>query len=167
MNQHFKRLVGLFLCLSMLLSTSMLSFANTGVKSEENSSSSASTYMKMVYPVPTQAQEMNPRYLGLTGCMTGISGTPTGLTVSYSTGFTKTASEIGVKNVKLQVKNGLSWSTISTIDKRSNTNSPSYLGGFSVDLAQNKREYRVSITYYAIYEGQTYTLPSTTESYVY
>lgn len=110
---------------------------------------------------------IDPRYLGLTGCTVSIAAGENGLLVDYSTGFTKNAEEIGIKNLKLQKKSGSAWNTIYSISQKRVYNEASFGGSFTKIANKTGDEYRVSLTYYAVYAGKTYTMSDVTGALTY
>lgn len=102
----------------------------------------------------------------LAGCELGIGIASNGVSVTFTTTSTEPASEIGVKNIVLQEKNGSGWKDIP-ISKHYTTNRQEYTGGVVYTGAQAGRTYRVSCTHYAIIGGTEYTLYNSTNNLVY
>ncbi len=102
----------------------------------------------------------------LAGCQLGIGIASNGVSVTFTTRSTATASEIGVKNVVLQEKNGSGWRDIP-ISKHYTSGKQEYTGGVVYTGAQAGRTYRVSCTHYAIINGTEYTLYNSTNNLVY
>ncbi|MBR2950293.1 MAG: hypothetical protein IKC46_10560 [Lachnospiraceae bacterium] len=89
-----------------------------------------------------------------------------GLAVTYTTRFSATASEIGVKDVVLYEKIGNTWYAYD-IPQGSRTNTSAYNGGGTYTNAVRGRTYKATCTHYAVYDGVTYTLESETREFVY
>lgn len=118
---------------------------------------------RWAYATGPLSLENEPRYIGLTGCSLGIGATNNGIVVDYSTGFTKIADELGIKNLQLQVKTSSGWSSIYTIKQKNVKGESSFGGGFTKLIERTGQEYRVTVTHYAIYGGKTYTVTGTTD----
>lgn len=99
-------------------------------------------------------------------CSLGIGVGSNGVVVSYSTNFSATASEIGVKDIVLYEKVNGAWQAYS-IPKGSTTNSVSYTSGGTYTGAVKGRTYKATCTHYAVYKGVTYTLGNSTSEFVY
>lgn len=102
----------------------------------------------------------------LYSCTLGIGNGSNGVALSYSTHFSATASEIGVKNIVLYEKINGVWYSYS-IPSVSETNSSAYAGGGTYTNAVKGRTYKATCTHYAVYNGVTYTLDSATDEFVY
>ena len=102
----------------------------------------------------------------LGGCELGIGIASNGVSITFSTSSTQVASEIGVKNIVLQEKNGLGWTNIG-ISNHYDRNRQEYTGGVVYTGAQRRKTYRVYCTHYAIINGREYTLYSITDNLVY
>ena len=101
----------------------------------------------------------------LAGCSLGVGVASNGVSVTFTTRCTGSASQIGVKNVVLQEKQGIGWKDIP-ISNHYGTGRE-YTGGVVYTGAQKGRTYRVSCTHYAIIDGHEYTLNSQTGELVY
>lgn len=103
----------------------------------------------------------------LAGCSLEIGIASNGVSLTFATRATGTASEIGVKNVVLQEKQpGGGWKSIP-ISNHYARGTDDYYGGVVYTGAQKGRTYKVSCTHYAIIDGHEYTLNSQTGELVY
>lgn len=103
----------------------------------------------------------------LAGCNLGIGIASNGVSITFATNATGTASEIGVKNVVLKEKQpGGGWKDIP-ISNHYARGTDDYYGGVTYTGAQKGRTYKVSCTHYAIIDGHEYTLNSQTGELVY
>ena len=99
-------------------------------------------------------------------CSLGLAAGSNGVIVSYSTQYSARASEIGVKDIVLYEKINGVWHSYS-IPSGSTTNSTIYGGGGTYTNAVKGRTYKATCTHYAVYNGVTYTLTSSTNEFVY
>lgn len=90
-----------------------------------------------------------------------------GLHIQFETGTTKTASELGVKDIKVQQKNGIFWTTIATSDGGSITNDDWYMGISKCTNAIDGETYRIKCTHYAYIGGNYYHYDNTTDGFKY
>ena len=102
----------------------------------------------------------------LYACSLGIGSESNGVGLSYTTKFSARASEIGVKDIVLYEKINGVWYSYS-IPSVSDTNSTLYAGGGTYTNAVKGRTYKATCTHYAVYNGVTYTLTSSTNEFVY
>ena len=80
---------------------------------------------------------------------------------------TKTASELGVKNIKVQQKNGIFWTTIATSDGGSITNDDWYMSICKCTNAIDGEIYRIKCTHFAYIGGNYYHYDHTSDSFTY
>lgn len=90
-----------------------------------------------------------------------------GLYVQLETGTTKTATEIGVKDVKVQEKSGIFWNTIMSPTGNSVKNDDTFVGGFDCKSAVSGKTYRIKCTHYAYIGGNYYHYDHTSDSFTY
>lgn len=102
----------------------------------------------------------------LYGCFLDIGSGSNGVIISYTTQFSATASEIGVRDIVLYEKINGVWHTYN-IPQGSRTGTSSYSGGGTYTNAVRGRTYKVKCTHYAVYNGVTYTLNSESTEFVY
>ena len=102
----------------------------------------------------------------LYGCSLELGIASNGLSVSYTTQFSTSASEVGVKDIVLYEKIGNTWHTYD-IPQASGTNTTAYAGGGTYTNAVRGRTYKATCTHYAVYNGVTYTLGNSTREFVY
>lgn len=99
-------------------------------------------------------------------CDLGIGISGNGISVTFTTRATATASQIGIKNAVLQEKTLFGWKDIP-ISSYYTTNSDFYNGSVVYTQAVAGKTYRASCTHYAIINGQEYTLYNQTSELVY
>ena len=90
-----------------------------------------------------------------------------GLYIQTETGTTVTASELGVKNIKVQQKNGIFWTTIATSDGGSITNDDWYMGISKCTNAIDGEIYRIKCTHFAYIGGNYYHYDNTSDPFTY
>lgn len=90
-----------------------------------------------------------------------------GLYIQTETGTTKMASELGVKDIKVQQKNGIFWTTIATSGGGSITNDDWFLGSCECKNAVSGEIYRIKCTHFAYIEGKYYHYDHTSDSFTY
>ena len=90
-----------------------------------------------------------------------------GLHIQLETGTTNTASELGVKNIKVQQKNGIFWTTIATSDGGSITNDDWYMGISKCTNAIDGEIYRIKCTHFAYIGGNYYHYDNTSDPFTY
>ena len=99
-------------------------------------------------------------------CSLGIGAGSNGVVVTYTTQFTNTASEIGVRDIVLYEKIGNTWHTYN-IPQVSEKNASGFSSGGTYTNAVKGRTYKATCTHYAVYNGVTYTLGNSTREFVY
>ncbi len=90
-----------------------------------------------------------------------------GLYIQTETGTTKTASELGVKDIKVQQKNGIFWTTIATSGGGSITNDDWFLGSCECKNAVSGEIYRIKCTHFAYIGGNYYHYDNTSDPFTY
>lgn len=90
-----------------------------------------------------------------------------GLYIQTETGTTVTASELGVKDIKVQQKNGIFWTTIATSGGGSITNDDWFLGSCECKNAVSGEIYRIKCTHFAYIGGNYYHYDHTSDSFTY
>lgn len=79
------------------------------------------------------------------------------LMVVYSTNTRETASELGTKEIILEVKSGIFWLPVATLEKSCYSNSRMHSGGFYYNNPVKGSTYRAAAIHYAIIDGKEYT----------
>ncbi len=87
----------------------------------------------------------------------GVLKDDTRLMVVYSTNITETASEVGTKEIMLEVKSGIFWVPVAKLDKACRSNARSHSGGFYYNDPVEGSKYRATAIHYAIIDGKEYT----------
>ena len=90
-----------------------------------------------------------------------------GLYIQTETGTTKMASELGVKDIKVQQKNGIFWTTIATSGGGSITNDDWFLGSCECKNAVSGEIYRIKCTHFAYIGGNYYHYDNTSDPFTY
>lgn len=90
-----------------------------------------------------------------------------GLHIQLETGTTKTASELGVKDIKVQQKNGIFWTTIATSGGGSITNDDWYMSICKCTNAVDGEIYRIKCTHFAYIGGKYYHYDHTSDPFTY
>ena len=109
------------------------------------------------------AQLSNP---SLTGCSLGIGMSSSGLSITFRTSATETATEIGIKNFVLQEKTWYGWKDIPVSNYYTN-NSDIYSGEVIYTNAVAGKTYRAYCTHYAKFGSTEVTLYNETNNFVY
>lgn len=94
----------------------------------------------------------------LTGCTIGISVSANGVRGSITTGSTVQASEIGMKNVKVEKNEGNGWEQVGNTMSAHNTNNNTCVVEVTTSSAKKGVQYRITCTHYAILEGVRHEL---------
>lgn len=102
----------------------------------------------------------------LYSCSLEIGAESNGVGLTYTTMFSATASEIGVKDIVLYEKVNGTWKAYS-IPSVSDTNISVCSSGGTYTAAVKGRTYKATCTHYAVYNGVTYTLTNSTNEFVY
>ena len=79
------------------------------------------------------------------------------LMVVCATNTSEIASELGTKQLILDVKNGIFWIPVATLEKASRTNARSHSGGFYYKNPASGSTYRATGIHFAIINGKEYT----------
>lgn len=90
-----------------------------------------------------------------------------GLYIQTETGTTVTASELGVKDIKVQQKNGIFWTTIATSGGGSVTNDKIFCGSCECKNAVSGEIYRIKCTHFAYIGGKYYHYDHTSDPFTY
>ncbi len=77
--------------------------------------------------------------------------------VVCATNTSEIASELGTKQLILDVKNGIFWIPVATLEKASRTNARSHSGGFYYKNPASGSTYRATGIHFAIINGKEYT----------
>lgn len=103
----------------------------------------------------------------LIGCSIAAGFKDYGLHIQFETSTTKQASQLGVKDIKVQQKNGLFWDTIATSSGGYVNNDDWYLGTSDCTNAVSGKTYRIKCTHYAYIGGNYYYYDHTSDSFTY
>ncbi len=103
----------------------------------------------------------------LNNCSISVAYADYGLHIQLETGTTQVASVIGVKDIKVQEKNGIFWNNIASSDGGSITNDDWYMGISKCTNAVDGNTYRVKCTHYAYIGGNYYHYDNTTDGFKY
>ncbi len=103
----------------------------------------------------------------LIGCDISSGFMSYGLHIQLETSTTQVASKLGVKDVKVQEKNGIFWNTITSSDGNYVTNDDWFIGALDCYSAVDGRTYRVKCTHYAYIGGNYYYYDHTTNAFTY
>ena len=79
------------------------------------------------------------------------------LMVVCATNTSEIASELGTKQLILDVKNGIFWIPVATLEKASRTNARSHSGGCYYKNPASGSTYRATGIHFAIINGKEYT----------
>ena len=90
-----------------------------------------------------------------------------GMYIQTETGTTVDASELGVKDIKVQIKNGIFWNTIATSGGGSVTNDHTFCGSCDCTNAVSGETYRIKCTHYAYIGGNYDHYDNTTDGFKY
>lgn len=103
----------------------------------------------------------------LTGCTIGISVNANGVRGSIKTGSTVIASEIGIKNIRVEKYVDGSWTLVGSDPGGYITNDNACAMNVSTSSAQKGVLYRITCTHYAILEGVKHELYNETKGVSY
>lgn len=117
-----------------------------------------------VYDIPDMSEA---RAAMLSGCSIGISVNANGVKGSIKTGSTVKASEIGIKDIKMEKYVNGKWTLVGSSAGGSTTNDTSYAMNVSTTAAQKGVQYRISCTHYAVLEGVKHELYNVTDGVSY
>lgn len=87
------------------------------------------------------------------------------LHMEFLTGSNAEATEIGVKDIKVQEKNGIFWNTIATSEGGSATNTYGFSGSCNSYTVVLGKTYRVCCTHYAYINGSYLSLDNVTDGH--
>ncbi len=113
----------------------------------------AENYWEIYYPDDGIAM-----YGTFTDAGMGLQKSGSRLLILYTVSTGEIASEIGTKNIILEVKSGLIWIPIKIAEKDYRTNASNFTGGFYYNNPTSGSTYRVSGIHYAIINGKEYTV---------
>lgn len=123
---------------------------------------------------PDVLRKINPNNLSmnrdasyLNNCSISIAYESYGLYIQTETGTTKDATELGVKDIKVQQKNGIFWNTIATSGGGSIKNDHIFCGSCKCTNAVDGQTYRIKCTHYAYIGGNYYHYDNTTDGFKY
>lgn len=116
-----------------------------------------------IYDIP----DSGARAAMLTGCTIGISVSADGVRGSIKTGSTVQASEIGIRDIRLEKYEGGKWVLVGSHPGGSRTNNNAYVVEVSTSSAEKGVQYRLSCYHYAILEGVRHEVFNQTKGVVY
>ena len=103
----------------------------------------------------------------LANCSIGISVNANGVRGSITTGSTVPASEIGMKNVKVEKNEGSGWVQVGKTMSAHNTNDTDCVAEVTTSSAKKGVLYRITCTHYAVLGGVTHELYNETDGVSY
>lgn len=103
----------------------------------------------------------------LTGCSIGVSVSADGVRGSIKTGSTVQASEIGIRDIRVEKYVDGKWVLVGTHPGGSRKNDDVYVMNISTSSAVKGVEYRVSCYHYAILEGEKHEIFNQTKGVSY
>ena len=103
----------------------------------------------------------------LTGCSIGISVSAEGVRGSIKTGSTVQASEIGIRDIRLEKYEDGKWVLVASHPGGSKTNNDVYVMNVSTSSAEKGVEYRLSCYHYAYLEGEKHEVFNQTKGVSY
>lgn len=103
----------------------------------------------------------------LSGCSIGISVSADGVRGSIRTGSTVQASEIGIRDIRLEKYVGGKWVLVGSHPGGSRTNNDVYAVDISTSSAVKGVEYRISCYHYAIFDGEKHEVFNQTKGVSY
>lgn len=107
----------------------------------------------------------NARVIMLTNCAIRMTYDPSSLYMEFVSGCNAEASELGVKDIKVQEKNGIFWNTIATSAGGSVANATGFVGSCTCTTVEKGETYRVSCVHYAYINGTYYSLENVTDGH--
>lgn len=140
------------------------------------SAAETSDIPEIIYMTEEEAEYYAELYLSDDGIVPYSSFTEVALTIQkeedrilvlYSTSVYKAASEVGIKKVMLEEKNGLTWSALVKYDKEYRKNAYTYVGGFYFTAPTSGSTYRASGIHFAVLDGEEITRYASTGGYKY
>ena len=117
-----------------------------------------------IYDIPDAGEA---RAAMLTGCTIGISVSADGVRGSIRTGSTVQASEIGIRDIRLEKYVDGEWVLVGTHPGGSRNNDDVYAMDVSTSSAVKGVQYRLSCYHYAILEGVRHEVFNQTKGVVY
>lgn len=87
--------------------------------------------------------------------------------VIYSTSASGDPSELGIKQIMLEEKDGLSWNVLAKYDKMSTTDSNIYTGGFYFLAPVSGKTYKASGIHFAVIDGREITKYANTGGFIF
>lgn len=117
-----------------------------------------------IYDIPDIS---GARAATLTGCTIGISVSEEGVRGSIKTGSTVQASEIGIRDIRLEKYEDGKWVLVGTHPGGSRNNDNAYAMSVSTSSAEKGVQYRLSCYHYAILEGVRHEVFNQTKGVVY
>lgn len=117
-----------------------------------------------IYDIPDTA---GARAAMLTGCSIGISVNANGVKGSIKTGSTVTASEIGIKDIKVEKYVNGEWKLVGSHSGGTKYNTNACVMDVSTSSAEKGVLYRMSCTHFAVLEGVRHELFNVTDGVSY
>lgn len=117
-----------------------------------------------IYDIPDIS---GARAATLANCSIGISVSPDGVSGSIKTGSTVKASEIGIRDIRLEKYEGGKWVLVGTHPGGYRNNDDAYAMSVSTSSAEKGVQYRLSCYHYAILEGVKHEVFNQTKGVVY
>lgn len=105
------------------------------------------------------------RVIMLTNCAIRMTYETASLYMEFVSGCNAEASELGVKDIKVQEKNGIFWNTIATSSGGSIANATSFVGNCTCTSVVKGETYRVKCVHYAYINGTYYSLENVTDGH--
>ena len=87
--------------------------------------------------------------------------------VIYSTSASGDPSELGIKQIMLEEKDGLSWNVLAKYDKMSTTDSNIYTGGFYFFAPVTGKTYKACGIHFAVIDGREITKYANTGGFIF
>ncbi len=112
----------------------------------------AKKYWEFYYPDDGSAMYGTFRDAGI-----GLQKSGSKLFILYNVSTGVIVEELGIKNIILEVKSGLIWLPVKTVEKDCRTNASNFAGGFYYNNPTVGSTYRVAGIHYAIIDGKEYT----------
>lgn len=103
----------------------------------------------------------------LSGCSIGISVSADGVRGSIKTGSTVAASEIGIRDIRVEKYVGGKWVLVGSHPGGHTTNDNAYALSVSTSSAVKGVEYRLSCYHYAIFDGEKHEVFNQTKGVSY
>ena len=110
--------------------------------------------------------EIVPYSDSFTSCRLSFSSYDDYVHIYFSTGYSRSVSQIGMYNFKLQKKVWYGWKDVFSRSELSNSNASFCARGYDI-VAEHGETYRLKGTHFVVIGGTLKTLSNTTPEYVY